>query len=65
MSNATANPRDGRPDPPSTTGGNDRGRLTPLTREDIPCLVREIASQLRTDNPQPLAALVPGMLLIL
>ena len=50
---------------PSTTGDNDRGRLTPLTREDIPCLVREVTSQLHTDNLQPQAALVPGMLLIL
>ena len=62
-SNAMANPRGGRPDPLSRTGDNDRGRLTPLTCEDILCLVREMASQLRTDNPQ--AALVPGMLLIL
>ena len=46
---------------PGTTTGDPGGELSPLTRADIPGLVREIARQLRTDSPQPQATLVPGM----
>ena len=40
-----------------TTGG----LATPLTREDIPGLVRELARHFCTDNQDPPLSLVPGM----
>ena len=43
------------------SGGNSRGQPpTPLTRDDIPALVREISCQLRLDNAEVHPPLVPG-----
>ena len=46
---------------PGNGNVNNGGMPTPLTREDIPGLVREIARQLRTDNTETQVPLIPGM----
>ena len=52
----------------TSEGGNSNkntqtigGPATPLTWEDIPRLVRELARHFRTDNQDPQLSLVPGM----
>ena len=58
---STATTSGGSSGKPGNGNVNNGGTPIPLTREDIPVLVREIARQLRTVNTETQVPLIPGM----